>query len=220
LNLLLINSNENDSFAAAYINNEFRVVRTSEFLAEIERPGRSPDKLINCLVKLRSIYDISILDAISVTIGPGSFTGIRVGLALAKGIAGALSKQLIPINNFVLQYERISDKAGDKKYCILIPAKYPEYYYSIFHYDKQESSGCLSIDEISSILAKNTIIAGNFDNESDFKHSYFAYLNLKNSAIEENEAMLELSKRYYDEGRLANPEDIEPVYIKEFGLKK
>jgi tRNA threonylcarbamoyl adenosine modification protein YeaZ len=44
-----------------------------------------------------SFKDIS---AIAVVVGPGSFTGIRIGIAWAKGVAVALNIPIIPINRF------------------------------------------------------------------------------------------------------------------------
>ena len=41
---------------------------------------------------------VSEIDAVAVSIGPGSYTGLRVGLASAKGICFAINKPLITIN--------------------------------------------------------------------------------------------------------------------------
>ena len=45
---------------------------------------------------------MSSIDAIVVTMGPGSYTGLRVGLSSAKGIAYALNKPLIGISTLEL----------------------------------------------------------------------------------------------------------------------
>ena len=66
---------------------------------------------------------INDIDVIAVNLGPGSFTGIRVGVALAKGFACASEKKLIAFNSM----EQIL--AFCKKEYALLEANSEEYYY-------------------------------------------------------------------------------------------
>ncbi len=53
-------------------------------------------------IMIEAGYQLKDIDAVAVTAGPGSYTGIRVGLASAKGICYALNKPLILVNTLAV----------------------------------------------------------------------------------------------------------------------
>src|SRR6185503_1419088 len=50
----------------------------------------------------RNNDELSSIDAVAVTGGPGSYTGLRIGMATAKGICYALSKPLVTLNTLLV----------------------------------------------------------------------------------------------------------------------
>ena len=52
--------------------------------------------MLDEIVKMTE-FDLSTIDAIAVAGGPGSFTGLRIGSATAKGLGLALEKPIIPV---------------------------------------------------------------------------------------------------------------------------
>ena len=53
---------------------------------------------------------ISEIDAIAISIGPGSFTGLRIGLGFAKGLAFSQGIPIIPVPTLELMNKGISQK--------------------------------------------------------------------------------------------------------------
>lgn len=76
------------------------------------------------------------LDAVAVSKGPGSYTGLRIGVSVAKGIAYGASIPLIGVETtFSLYNGYISLKKGFKEsdlFCPLIDARRMEVYYSLY----------------------------------------------------------------------------------------
>ncbi|MCP4580348.1 MAG: tRNA (adenosine(37)-N6)-threonylcarbamoyltransferase complex dimerization subunit type 1 TsaB [candidate division Zixibacteria bacterium] len=70
------------------------------------------------------------LTGVSVTLGPGSFTGLRIGLAAAKGYCYALNIPLTGISTLSAGAGFISPKAA--KTAVIIDAMRDEFYYALF----------------------------------------------------------------------------------------
>jgi len=70
-------------------------------LAEMTRGhGERLLPMVAEVMKAASI-EMAALDAIAVTIGPGSFTGLRIGLAAARGLGLALARPVVGITSFL-----------------------------------------------------------------------------------------------------------------------
>lgn len=79
-------------------------------------------------------FELSDLAAIAVAKGPGSYTGLRVGVSTAKGLCYALDKPLIAINTLEGMFEQVKHYYPlDTFFCPMIDARRMEVYASIYN---------------------------------------------------------------------------------------
>ena len=95
--------------------------------------------LIEAVMKDANI-ELKNLDAIAVSKGPGSYTGLRVGVSTAKGLCYALDIPLIAINTLEsLAHEIIKNNNIQKaNFCAMLDARRMEVYCAVF--DNQMNS--------------------------------------------------------------------------------
>lgn len=81
----------------------------------------------------QSNMSIDSIDAVGVTAGPGSYTGLRVAMASAKGLCYALNKPLLAVNTLeVMAAAAIEKFPGFDLYCPMIDARRNEVYTSLY----------------------------------------------------------------------------------------
>ena len=168
---------------------------------------------------------IADIDIFSISKGPGSYTGLRIGLSSIKGFCYALDKPLVSINTLKILAISALENIDDKDFilCPMIDARRMEVYTKSFDHNLNELSNDKAI-----ILEKDT-----FENFKDKKVYFFGdgsdkykkIVNRKNFIFIDNinpdsKFMGQLS---YDKFINRNFEDLssfEPNYIKDFYLIK
>jgi tRNA threonylcarbamoyladenosine biosynthesis protein TsaB len=168
--------------------------------------------LNNCRMK------ISDLDAVYFANGPGSFTGIRIGLATAKGICNALNIPLIPINTLtVLAMNCIPI---EKEIAVVQDAKMGELYAALYDKDLNEivaPHNCFPKDFAEKLENRNVVFCGSgfevykdilIDQAKEWKSSP-EFLNVPLAS-----AMFNIDDRFIDEHTGDKLERLEPFYLR------
>lgn len=175
------------------------------------------EKLLPIIDELLKGQELTIkdIDMFAVSVGPGSFTGIRIGVSTIKGMAQALNKKVISVTSL----EGLIEMADSENVCAIINARHGNVYSQIKHNGTLLDADCRTIDEIINELKKYNekfIIVG--DATIEFEKLLKAELNCE--IFEKKiEASSDIGKfalnRYFEDENVAKiPHEILPIYLR------
>ena len=168
------------------------------------------------------------LDAVAVSLGPGSYTGLRIGLSEAKGLAYALDVPLIGVDTLQLMAVSVmfsgEELPEDVMFAPMIDARRMEVYTAVYDLALQTlmAPRPLILDAVSYGEWLDRGPVHFFGNGSDKAASVITHPNarfipdIKPLAVD----MLALSDKAYREGRFLDLAYSVPVYLKEFQATK
>lgn len=167
------------------------------------------------------------LDAIAVSKGPGSYTGLRIGVSAAKGLCYALDKPLIGVNSLQSLTKGIFESplaANISLFCPMIDARRMEVYSCLLDTSMNERSPVKAeiIDEHSYAeeLKHEAILffgTGALKCSNIITHPN-ALFDLSTSLSAKY--MIQLAYDRFNKAQFENTAYFEPFYLKEFFFKK
>ena len=171
--------------------------------------------LLDELLKRNSI-DIKDIEMIACTVGPGSFTGIRIGVATIKPIAEVLNIKVASI----MSLETLAKNVEDRETIVsLIDARNNQVYCGVFdkNHNKKEEYIADDINEVIKTLNKydNITFVGNgavLHKEllnNNFKNAEFSDMNIQTA-----ENVGKMGYKKYLENDLCDADTIIPVYLR------
>lgn len=148
--------------------------------------------------------DINTVNKIFVVNGPGSFTGVRIGVTVAKTLAWALKCQIVPIS----EIELLSTTSTDKKFIVpMIDARRGYIYSGMYNFELKTilKDKYISIEEMLEKAAKKSKI----DNVEFVSYDELEIDNLVRPNIE----VTKIIEKHLNDKSI-NPHQVNPNYLK------
>ena len=200
-NILAIETATNICSISLFLNGDFLETKHSS------EPRSHAVKLPVFTDELLRKYNckVSDLDGIAISSGPGSYTGLRIGMSLAKGLALSVNIPLLPVKTFFAMDMNIKEEFP---HWVCIHSHRDMVFAQKFHkYESISDPLCLSVNDLDS----SPIFGNELPNNSnrDFTKTLPSSKDIGLFALKNVTELLE-----------KDFEKISPLYITEFNIDK
>lgn len=218
----IINIDTSSSICSVSLSKDGEILKGFESQIKMDHASSLAPFVNQCLDFLRSQGEKP--DAVSVVYGPGSYTGLRIGLSMAKGLAFGFTIPMIVLSSLEVMAVRAifsyPDIEGDEIIVPMLDARRMEVYTGVLSstLHKITPEGALILDSSSFADLKNerkVIFCG--DGCYKFKDLYSGENGVfLNNIMPHAKYMPVLSEKYYKERNFSDVAYTVPNYLKEY----
>ncbi|NOY77499.1 MAG: tRNA (adenosine(37)-N6)-threonylcarbamoyltransferase complex dimerization subunit type 1 TsaB [Calditrichaeota bacterium] len=172
-------------------------------------------------------WDFSDISGVAVSIGPGSFTGLRIGLSVAKGIAFARG---LPLTSVIsLDALALSYAENPALVCPMIRFRKQDYYLAMYRWDgtkmeRMSEYEVLDVKELNDFLVDGTTLTGDFSEEEidRLRDVVKKDVRLAHPLHRQSTAFQVglLGQENFRQGKVDSIDRVEPFYLRDFPIKQ
>jgi tRNA threonylcarbamoyladenosine biosynthesis protein TsaB len=155
------------------------------------------------------------LDAVALSAGPGSFTGLRIGAAMAKGICFDNTIKFIPVQTLEsIAYSALHfiNKEEFDSILVINNSNSDLYYFQKFSFAEFENDSVIFVsnkDDILHHINEKTYLCGTGAED-------FAVNKLNEFSLPSARLIANLAYKKFIEGKFGDAESFVPMYVQEF----
>lgn len=162
-------------------------------------------------------------DAVAVSSGPGSYTGLRIGVSTAKGLCYGYEIPLIAISTLEVltaQALQVTKNVENALFCPMIDARRMEVYAAFYDakgsIKREISADIITSDSYADILASQPVYF--FGNGADKCKTTLIHSNARfiDNLVPLAENMISFAEQAFSEKKFVDVAYFEPFYLKEF----
>ena len=218
---LILNIETSTKTCSVNLSEKGEVIENREISSEKYIHGEQLHLLIKDLFTTSKI-SIEKLNAVAVSSGPGSFTGLRIGVSAAKGLSFALNIPLISMDAIEIMIQKYNMISTNKKaiFFPMIDARRNEVYTASYniHKNKIDEIHCPEIDEVflSNYMKYNEIVFIG-EGSKKFKEKFNNQkIRIDDIALNSSLGMVKYTYQKYLTEKFENISYFNPFYYKDF----
>lgn len=160
------------------------------------------------------------LDAIAFGRGPGAFTGVRIAIGVAQGLAYACDLPVVPISNLAAVAQQAATTQGDILVCM--DARMGEVYWGVFRVGNDGLVRSVSVERVSA--PEQVVLTSEFDPRAALGtglraypvlRERFAALSVNDGALPSAAEIAVLAERDFAHGLALSAAAARPVYLRD-----